>query len=150
MSIAKWFSVKGLMNICNRVSRLFRDFVRGAGSKEPADLDAGNWGSAAAIYRTGNAVILKAELPGFDRKDIDLEIEGNTLRLSGERRFQEGVSRRNFYCMAGAYGKFRREFTLPGSIDIERIEADYREGVLRVFLPQSARSQRKPIKVSVS
>ena len=150
MAIAKWSPVKDLLNIQDRMNRLFEDSVRGARSEEHDDLGPGNWTPLVDIYETENAVILKAELPGLHRKDINIEIENHTLRLSGERRFEGEVSRENFHCIERAYGKFRRDFTLPGSIDIERIEADYREGILKVFMPKVAGSQRKQIKISVS
>ena len=150
MAIVRWTPVKDLLNIQDRMNRLFEDSVRGSRPEDQEELATGTWMPVVDVYETESAVVLKAELPRCQRKDIGVEIENRTLTLSGERRFGEEASRENFHCIERAYGKFRRHFALPDCIDTQGVAADYREGILKVVLPKLASSQRKQIRINVS
>ena len=81
---------------------------------------------------------------------MDISVEGNVLTLRGERKREKEVKEKDFYRMERSYGAFSRSFTLPGSVDADKIEADFAGGVLKVTLPKREESKPKQIKVKVS
>ena len=102
------------------------------------------------IYETENELVVKADLPDVNEKDIDIRIENNTLTITGERKFEEQVSKDNYLRVERAYGTFSRSFSLPNTVNTEAIQADYHNGLLTVHLPKREESKPKQIKVAVS
>ncbi len=149
MNITKWDPFKDLMSLQNRMNRLFEDSMRGARDSDTS-LGGAAWSPPVDIYETENEIILKAELPGVDQNGIDIQVESNTLSLRGERKMETDTRRENYYRIERAYGSFYRSFTLPGSVNQERIHADYKDGVLTVELPKREETKPKQIKVAVS
>ena len=149
MTITKWEPIKDLITLQDRMNRLFDESMRGIRPGEEA-LNSALWSPAVDIYETENEVILKAELPEINQKDIDIQVENNTLVLRGERRFEKEAKRENFHRIERAYGAFARSFTLPAAIDQERIRADYKDGILKVVMPKREEIKPKQIRVSVT
>jgi HSP20 family protein len=149
MNITKWDPFKDLMTLQDRMNRLFEDSLRGVREGD-ASLGGAAWSPAVDIYETDNEVILKAELPGVDQKGIDIQVENNTLTLHGERKLERDTKQENYHRIERAYGSFYRSFTLPGTVDQEKIGADYKDGVLTVVLPKREETKPKQIKVSVT
>ena len=149
MTIMKWEPLKDLLTLQDRMNRLFDESVRGIRPGEEA-LNSALWSPAVDIYETENELILKAELPEINQKDIDIQVENNTLVLRGERRFEKEAKRENFHRIERSYGAFARSFTLPTTIEQEKIRADYKDGVLQVHLPKrpERKAQRVEIKIS--
>jgi HSP20 family protein len=100
------------------------------------------------IYEHDGNIVLKAELPGIDPKDVDVRVENNVLTLRGERKLESEIKRDDYHRVERAYGKFSRSFTLPNVVDTEKIKADFKDGVLQVSLPQ--REEAKPKQISIS
>jgi HSP20 family protein len=109
----------------------------------------GSWTPAVDIYETDEKVILKADLPGIDQKDIDLRIEDNTLILRGERKFDKEKSQEDFHRIERAYGAFHRTFRLPGSVDQGQVLATHKDGVLEVVLTKREDTRPRQIRVEV-
>jgi len=130
------------------MNRLFDDSMRGMRPGEEG-LASAIWSPAVDIYETENEVILKAELPEINQKDIEIQVENNTLILRGERKFEKEAKRENFHRIERAYGNFSRSFTLPNTIDQERIRADYKDGILKVMMPKREEIKPKQIKVAL-
>jgi HSP20 family protein len=149
MTITKWEPIRDLLTLQDRMNRLFDDSVRGLRPGDEA-LGAAIWSPAVDIYETENEVILKAELPEINQKDIDIQVENNTLVLRGERKFEKDTKRENFHRIERAYGNFARSFTLPNTIDQEKIHADYKDGILKVVMPKREEIKPKQIKVALS
>jgi HSP20 family protein len=149
MNIAKWEPIKDLLTLQDRMNRLFDDSVRGLRPGEEA-LGTAIWSPAVDIYETDNEVVLKAEVPEISQKDIDIQVENNTLVLRGERKFEKEAKRENFHRIERAYGSFVRSFTLPNTIDQEKIRADYKDGILKIVMPKREETKPKQIKVAVS
>ncbi len=95
-------------------------------------------------------MILKAELPGIEEKDIELTLEGNVLTLKGERKLDEKEERDNYRRIESYYGSFSRSFTLPETADRDSIKADYKNGVLTVTIPQKPEMKPREIPVSTN
>jgi HSP20 family protein len=112
--------------------------------------DLATWGPAVDIYQTENELVLKADLPGLQDKDIDIRVENNMLTIRGERKFEKDVNEDNYFRVERATGHFTRSFSLPNTINSESVRADYRNGVLTLHMAKSEESKPKQIKISVS
>ena len=101
------------------------------------------------IYETENELVVKADLPDLDEKDIDVRVENNTLTVRGERKFDD-VNEDNYLRVERAYGSFMRSFSLPNTVSSENIRAEYRNGFLTLHMAKREESKPKQIKISVS
>jgi HSP20 family protein len=149
MTLTKWDPFKDLLTLQDRMNRLFDESVRNVKTGDEA-LSTAIWSPAVDIYETDDEVVVKAELPEVNQKDIDIQIESNTLTLRGERKFNKETKKENFHRIERAYGTFSRSFTLPGTIDQERISADYKDGILKISMPKREETKPKQIKVAIS
>jgi HSP20 family protein len=146
MAITKWDPFRDLMLLRDRMNRLFEDLVSSP-RFEDSELIQSTWSPAVDIYETENELVLTAELPGVEEKDVEIKIEDNTLSLKGERKFERETKEENYHRIERAYGSFFRSFSLPNYIDQEKISADYENGLLRVHMPKKA--EMKPRKVKI-
>ena len=101
------------------------------------------------IYEDERNITLKLEIPGIDEKDIDVRIENTTLTVHGERKMEKEEKDENFRRVERQYGEFTRSFTLPSSVDLGQVSANYDEGVLKINLAKKAEAKPKQIKVTV-
>jgi HSP20 family protein len=126
--------------------RLFQDTVNrmlNQGTSRP-------WVPAVDIFETDNEWVLKADLPEVKMGDIDIQIENGTLMLKGERKFQKEEAGKGYTQVERSYGTFARYFTLPETVDSEKVQASYAEGVLTVTLPKKEVAKPRTIKVQVN
>ena len=129
------------------MNQLFGNFLeRGQGREE--GLGTGVWMPAVDIYETKDAICVRAELPGVDKDAVGVEVKDGVLTLRGERKFEKEVKEENYHRIERAYGNFHRSFTLPSSVDGEKVTARMHEGVLQVDLPKKEQAKPKQIKIS--
>ncbi len=107
------------------------------------------WSPSVDIYETENELVLKADLPDVDLKDIDVRVENQTLTIAGERKFEQQEASKGFHRIERSYGRFVRSFAVPNSFDVNNIGADYKNGVLSVTLPKTEAAKPRQIKVAV-
>lgn len=112
-------------------------------------LEKGSWTPEVDITEGELAIVLEADLPGVKPTDFRLSIENNVLTLSGERRAERGVMGEKAHRIERTYGRFARTFTLPTSVNVEKVSAELREGVLRVTLPKREEVRARQIQVTV-
>jgi len=108
------------------------------------------WTPAVDIFETENELVLRADLPEVDLKDIDVRVENQTLTIAGERKFERQDSVKGYHRIERSYGKFSRSFALPDTFDTEHIGASFKNGVLNVTLPKKEAAKPRQIKVQVS
>jgi len=108
------------------------------------------WSPAVDIYETENELVLKADLPDVDQKDIDVRVENQTLTIAGQRKFEKQEARKGFHRIERSYGNFVRSFAVPNSFNTEEIAAQYKNGVLTVTLPKKEAAKPRQIKVEVN
>lgn len=151
MAIVRYEPFRNLVTVQDRMNRIFEEAFRGAprGTEEEWAL-GGAWAPAVDIYEHEGNLVLKAELPGIDPKDVDVQVENNVLTLRGERKFDAEVKREEYHRVERAYGTFSRSFTLPNVIDTAKIKAEFKDGVLRVSLPQREEAKPKQISIAVA
>ena len=145
-SVIRWDPFRNVSNLQAQVNRLFESTLPDRGS----DSSLTTWAPAVDIYETENELVLKADLPDVNEKDIDIRIENNTLSIHGERKFEQEVKEENYLRVERSYGSFTRSFTLPSTVHTEAIKAEYKNGVLRVEMPKRAESKPKQVKVNVT
>jgi len=106
------------------------------------------WSPAVDIFETEGEIVVKAELPGIDKKDITLHLEKNVLTLRGDRKFEKETKEENYHRIERSYGGFSRAFSIPSLVDEEKIRADYKEGVLQIILPKKEQAKPKQIRIA--
>jgi HSP20 family protein len=126
--------------------RLFQDSISRLFS-EPASRP---WSPAVDIYETENDLVLKADIPDVDAKDVGIQIENGTLTLKGERKFEQEKDGKGFHRIERSYGSFVRAFSLPETVDAEKVKADYKNGVLTVTVAKKEVAKPRTINVEVS
>jgi HSP20 family protein len=131
----------------DRINRVFHESYRQTGADE--SLTASSFAPAVDVYEDEHKVTLKIEVPGIDEKDIDIRLENNTLTVHGERKIEKEEKEENYRRVERQYGSFTRTFTLPTTVDSEKVSANYDKGVLNVSLPKKAEAKPKQIKVNV-
>ena len=109
----------------------------------------GNWNPAVDVYQDQNGIVLQADLPGIKAGDFDLSIENNVLTLKGERKFEKKSDEGNYHRVERSYGSFTRNFTLPSTVDVEQVAADFKDGVLSVTLPRREETKPRQIQVQI-
>jgi HSP20 family protein len=107
------------------------------------------WAPSVDIYETEHELVVKADLPEVDPKDLDIRVENNILTIRGERKFEKNVNEENYLRVERAYGSFARSFTLANTVNSEAIKADYQNGVLTLSIPKREEAKPKQIKVNV-
>jgi HSP20 family protein len=129
------------------MNRLFEQTLSRSRSEE--GIAASTWTPTVDIYETPETIVLKAELPGLSREDIEIQIRDNALSLKGERRFAKDAQQENYLRIERAYGAFQRSFTLPATIQQDKIRAVFRDGVLELTLPKAEEAKSKKIAIEV-
>lgn len=149
MAIVRWEPFRDLVSTQDRFNRLFNDtFSHVFGEGGEAGIQT--WSPAVDILETGQNLVLKAELPGVDPKDIEVRVEDGTLYLKGQRKFEKDTKEENYHRIERSYGSFTRSFALPRSVNPDQVQANYKDGVLTLTLPKREEAKPKTIKVQVS
>jgi HSP20 family protein len=137
-----------LVSTQDRFNRLFNDTL--SRFFDDGELGTRTWAPAVDIYETDHDVVLKAELPGVDPKDVEIRVEDGTLYLKGQRKFEIEVKEENYHRVERSYGSFTRSFALPSSVNSEKAKAEYKDGLLTLTLPKREEAKPKTIQINVS
>src|ERR1700679_2882715 len=122
--MTRWDTYSGLSGLQEQVNRLFESSV----SRRTDTSALSTWAPAVDIYETPNELVVKADLPDVNEKDIDVRVENNLLTIRGERKFEKSVSEENYLRVERTYGAFSRSFSLPNTVNSEAIGAEYKNG----------------------
>lgn len=148
MALIRWTDpFRDIAVLQDRMNRVFGDFLERGPSREEG-LESGTWVPSVDIYETKDAIRVRAELPGLDREAVHVEVKDGVLTLRGERKFEKEVKEENYHRLERAYGTFHRSFTLPSSVDAEKVTARMKDGVLEVDLPK--KEQAKPKQITIA
>ncbi len=148
MALARWTPARDIMSVRDEMNRLFNEFFGRGGGAEEGTWFSGAWSPPVDIYETDTALVMKAELPGFSKDDIQIELKDNTLVIRGERKREDEVKEGSFHRMERVYGAFQRSFLLPTTVDQGKVQAVYKDGVLELRLPKVEAAQPKRIAIS--
>ena len=144
MSLVRLNTLRNFPAFNTNISRVFDDFFP---EQAPARRMANVWQPAVDIRETETSTLISTDLPGIKKEEISINVEENTLVLSGERKEASEVEKDNYYRKERYFGKFKREFSLPSSIDHEKISADYTDGVLTIEIPKP--EEKKPKSIAI-
>jgi len=145
-TIARLEPFRGLSTLQDQFNRLFNESFR----NHPEESALTTWAPSVDIYETPYELVVKADLPDVNEKDIDVRVENNLLTIRGERKFEKSVSEENYLRVERTYGSFSRSFSLPNTVNPEAIGAEYKNGVLTVTLPKREESKPRQVKVTVN
>jgi HSP20 family protein len=144
-TLNRWEPFRGASTLQEQVNRLFGNALER--SAEESNLTS--WAPAVDIYETEHELVVKADVPEVDSKDLDIRVENNILTIRGERKFEKKVNEENYLRVERAYGTFSRSFSLANTVNSEAIKADYQNGVLTLTIPKREEAKPKQIKVNL-
>ena len=144
MAIVRWDPARELDSLQSEFNRLFDSFL---GNGARADVRARRWVPAMDLVETDDHLVLRADLPGMSKEDVNIEIKDNVLTVSGERKAEHEDKTDGYYRIERAFGSFSRSLTLPQGSDTSAINADFTDGVLEVRIPKP--EETKPHRVAI-
>jgi HSP20 family protein len=148
MALIRWEPARELRSMQNDMNRLFGTFFDSTAPGNGAPAPVRRWVPAMDIVDSGDQFVLKADLPGLSDGDVNVELDDNVLRISGERKSEHEDRKDGFYRVERSFGRFSRTLTLPEGISADGIQATFDNGVLEVHIQKP--EQRKPQKVAIS
>ena len=146
MELIRWNPMRDMFGMQHRMNRLMEDFFRPGRNIDRQD-SMWDWNPSVDIYDEDDHIVLKAELPGVDKKHIEVDVKDRVLTLKGERTLDKEVKEDHYFRRERSFGKFERSFTLPVDVNSEEIKATYKDGLLKIEIPKPA--DRKPKQITV-
>ena len=146
MNLVRWNPFGEMTAVQNRINRMLNEPYWLTGRMDD-DTGMGRWNPAVDLYEKDDYFVIKAELPGVDKKDIAIDLKDRVLTLSGERSYENEVKEDSYYRRERSYGKFQRAFTLPAEVDSDKIKAEFKDGLLRIEVPKP--EEQKPKQVTI-
>jgi HSP20 family protein len=140
--LERWDPFNELATLRNRMDRLWSRMTE----EEPALAD---WSPTSDVLETKDDILIKAELPGIEPKDVDVQIENGVLTIQGQRSAEKETEEKGFQRIERTYGTFFRSFILPQNVEVEKIAATFANGLLEVRMPKKEEAKPKTIKVDV-
>src|ERR1700674_4514107 len=140
-----WDTFHGVATLHEQLNRVFGNVLN-----RSQESNLTTWAPAVDILETEHELVVKADLPDVDLKDLDIRVENNILTIRGERKFQKQVNENNYLRVERSYGSFARSFSLANTVNSEATKADYQNGVLTLIIPKREEAKPKQIKVNVS
>jgi len=142
MTLRQWAPWQDLENLQHQLSDILEDV-----SLPVMDVREGQWMPRVDVRETASDLLVQAELPGVDKKDVTLEVKDGVLTLSGERRYEKDVKEEHVHRIERMYGHFSRSFNLPRNVDAKKVDAHMKDGVLQVRLPKLESAKSKAIAI---
>lgn len=150
--LARWGSdfpaFGGLHSLQRDMNRFFDEFFRGDVLADESFFGR-DWTPAVDVVENDDNYVLKAELPGMNKDDVKITLENNVLTIRGEKKNESEKKEGNYHRIERSYGSFERSFTVPGSLKVDNIDAQYKDGVLTLTLPKAEEAKPKLIDVKV-
>ncbi|MCW3000330.1 MAG: Hsp20/alpha crystallin family protein [Solirubrobacterales bacterium] len=145
MALVRWEPAREMNTLQSEVNRLFSTFFDSPAAPQGA---LRRWVPAMDLIEMEDHFLLKADLPGMSEADVNIEVEGDTLTISGERKEEHESREGGFVRLERAAGAFSRSLTLPDGVDPEGVKASFKNGVLEVYIPKP--EQTRPRRVSIA
>jgi HSP20 family protein len=145
MAITRWDPIRDLMTLQSSIQSMLND----APGSQRSDDSYGTWAPPVDIFERGDDLIIRAELPGVERKDMDIQVENNTLTLRGERKRDPEIENGTAYRVERVAGGFMRRFSLPTTVDSTKIVARHKDGILEIVLPKMEVAKARRVEIRV-
>ena len=150
MAIIRWDPFRDVMTLQERMNHLFDHALSRTRGDDKEGLTASMWSPSVDIFETPDSIVMKAELPGVSRDNIDIQVQDNTLTLKGERKSEHEVKEENYLRVERSYGAFQRTFNLPTGVQQGKIRAVFKDGVLEVTMPKAEEAKPTHVKIDVT
>ena len=144
MTLVRWRPFRELNSMQREMNRMFDAFFRDVEDEVTGEP---TWYPSLDVKETADRVEVSAELPGMRKEDIKLSIRDNVLHLTGEKKREDEEKDTNFHRVERIYGMFSRSITLPAHVEIDKVEAYFKDGVLRLILPKAEQEKPKQIEI---
>jgi HSP20 family protein len=144
----EWDPFRSILDLQKEINNLFGNSLSHSLEKKDA-FEGGFWAPAVDIHDEKDKYLIKANLPGVKENEIDILVDDDTLTIKGERKYEKEQREKGCYRSERAYGTFQRSFVLPASIDANKINANYRNGVLEVSIPKTEETKKKQVKIEI-
>ena len=149
MNLIKWDPFRELEDVSNRLNRIFgQPLARTEPDNEM--LAVADWAPSVDISETDSAYLIKGEIPGVKKEDVKVTVQDGMLTIQGERKQEKEEKGRKFHRVECSYGSFMRSFRVPDDADESKVKAEFKDGMLNVMLPKSAKAKPKAVNVPVS
>ena len=146
LEMTSWRRPGGLRPFWREMDDLWNRFFE----EMPLAERTAGWMPAVDISEMDGYVQVKAELPGLEAKDIDVDVSGDILTLRGEKKMEEEKKEERYYCRERYAGSFQRSFQLPAGVEKEKVDAQFKNGVLTINIPKSAEAKTKKIQIKTA
>ncbi len=146
MSMIRWDPFRDLESLQENVNRLFQESMTRSPHEGPA---VKTWAPPVDVISDEDKIVVKAEIPGMKKEDIEIGLTGDTLTIKGERKFEDEEKKECYVRSERAYGKFERSFTIGVPIEASEVKASYKDGVLEVTIPKAEEIRPKKVEVAV-
>ena len=143
-----WDPFRDLETIQNEMNKLFDSSLLRFGDRNVGLLD-GAWSPAVDVYDSKDNVMVKADVPGMKKDEIDVSVHGDTLIIKGEKKQEKETKEKDFVRTERFYGSFNRALRLPATVDASKVNASYKNGVLELVLPKKEESKPKQLKIDI-
>jgi HSP20 family protein len=148
MTLIRWTPIRGMTGFQDEMNRLFNEFF--ASTPDRGETGVFPWNPLVDIAETKDDIVVKAEIPGMKKDDIKIVIQDNILTLKGERQEEKQEKDKRYHRVERSYGSFERSFSLPVSVKVDKVKADYKDGVLTITLPKAEEAKPKEVSVNIS
>jgi HSP20 family protein len=149
MALVRWDPFRELEDVSDRLNRMFaRPATRTANGKET--MTVADWLPSVDISETEGEYQIKAEIPDVKKEDVKVTVEDGVLTIQGERKHEKEEKGRKYHRIERSYGSFVRTFSLPDVIEEDKVKAEFKDGVLNLYLPKSEKAKPKAIEVKVA
>jgi HSP20 family protein len=144
----------GWVSPFERMEEMFDDFFRRPFGRTlwpsmPRMIEEIEPGVSVDIYEEGDNIIVKSDLPGMTKDDIEINLTGDMITISGEKKKEEKVEKKNYFRLERSYGTFRRSFGLPVEVQTDKAKASFKDGVLEVKIPKTEAAKKKEHKIKI-
>jgi len=147
MTNMKWDPFRNVAALQDRINRMFDDSFSQAGSED--EMSSYGWRPSVDIYEVEAGIVITADLPGVRKEDVSVEVKDNLLTLKGMREGGAGGEDQCYFCQERNFGQFQRTFTLQYNVDPEKIKASFKNGVLKITVPEPEEEQPRKIRVNI-
>src|SRR5215475_12401344 len=147
MTLVRWHRARNMHTMHHEMSRLVNEFFPGE-RQDKGPRRQGSWTPAVDMHESDEAFTLTAELPGFSKDDVQVEIKDNKLTLKGERKRETDVQETQYHRVERVYGTFERSIRLPAVVDADKAKAIFKDGVLKLMLPKAEAAKPTTIRVT--
>ncbi len=155
MALIRWSPARdllgfpsGILNMQQEINRMFDGFLRG-GIQDDNSLESSLWVPSVDVSEFDEEFVVKVELPGVNKDDVKITLEDSILTIRGEKKQEHDTKKSNYRRVERSFGSFQRSFTLPATVKADKIDAEFKDGVLRISLPKAEEAVRKQIDVKV-